>query len=1107
MTKVSTIRAVLLGGAAALAMTAAGQVAYADDDAEEAERIVVTGSRIARDPNLASPVPVQFVNSDDLLITGDFNITETINDIPALLASTTSEQSVFTTATDGQNTLNLRGLGTDRTLVLVNGRRHVSGVEGEQSVDVGSIPTGLIERVEVLTGGASAIYGADAVTGVVNFVLRDDYEGAQIDVSAGASWKGDAQQVRAFGLFGRNFANDRGNIVVNVEYSEDDGLRKEDRPFTAGYYTAADWSNPARRFQLNDIGGSTPNFANYYDFDNTGLFSRGLLIPSAANFIANYENAFGVTPVLTAAELALIDRAATAPPRLIAPYPTFSITSAGGVISPADFSLAPGFDLDGNGTDDCLDSFVGYNNSFDGAASFGAAGGCWNVLTANQVVPVEDGLIAGSFNHFGGSGILPDDRAHIIGVEDKIAVNVNSHYEFSPLFEAFVEAKIVEQEIYAESPYNTYWDLIYIDPSNPFIPSVLQPVADATGGLYITRDHNDLGFNRDTVERTTTRIVGGFRGEFANGWSYELAANRGEFELTSTDGQRPIIDRLLAATDVTTDVNGDPICRSELGGLDYPVAPFDIPMWDGGFFTFTPGEGDCVPFNPFGVGSPSEAAIDWITTSTHQEQEVTQTVYSASLLGDSEQLFSLPGGPIGFAVGLEYREETSEIQYDPLELGIVPIDGQTFDGTPVPAGSLLRDFARPASLVFDPAASFSNSSGEYDVFDYFGEVTLPLLADLPLVDSLSVDGAIRVADYSTIGKAETWKVGGTWAPVRDLSFRVTQSEAIRAPNIFELFSPDQGTTFRPVDPCDVNEIPTAENPALREANCVAYFQQIGLAASAYSTGGVYDFVDPLSARFFGVEGGNPNLDQETAETLTYGFVLQPRFIEGLSVSVDYWEVEITDAISAISDQDIVDLCVDSSSIDNDYCPLFTRNPDSASAQAGGLTFLRQTQVNFGKLDASGIDVDVRYAFDIGQNGFSLGVSGSTQDKLDRYFDPSDPTLVDPELGELFFPEWAGQANLGYERGPLALLWSTRFQGEQLLRGAEVESYLDVFGPSVLMDALYIHDLAGTYTVDDRLTLRAGVNNLTNEEPFITEQSWAAGSRGRYFFVGANLALQ
>jgi outer membrane receptor protein involved in Fe transport len=1105
MRNVSGLRAVLLGGAAAIAITAIGQVAFAEDE-ESAERIVVTGSRIARDPNLASPVPVQFVNSDDLLNTGDFNITETINDIPALLSSTTSEQSVFTTATDGQNTLNLRGLGTDRTLVLVNGRRHVSGVEGEQSVDVGSIPTGLIERVEVLTGGASAIYGADAVTGVVNFVLRDDYDGVEFDVSTGASWKGDAQQVRAFGLFGRNFAEGRGNVVLNVEYFEDDGLRKEDRPFTAGYYTAADWSNPARRFQLGDIGGSTPNFAEYYNFDNTGEFSRGLLIPSADNFIATYEDAFGVTPVLTAAELALIDRAATAPPRLIAPFPTFSITSAGGVVSPADFSLAPGFDLDGNGTDDCLDSFVGYNNSFDGASSFGLAGGCWNVLTADQVVPVEDGLIAANFNHFGGSGILPDDRAHSIGVEDKLAINVNAHYMFSPLVEAFVEAKVVEQKIFAESPYNTYWDLIYIDPSNPFIPTALQPVADSTGGLYITRDHNDLGVNRDVVERTTTRVVGGLRGEFANGWAYEVAVNRGEFDLRSTDGQVPIIDRLLAATDVTGDVNGDPICRSELGGLDYPLAPFDIPLWDGGFFTFTPGQGECVPFNPFGVGSPSEAAINWITTDTHQEQEITQTVYSASLLGDTGQFFSLPGGPIGFAVGLEYREETSEIQYDPLELGIVPINGQTFDGTPVPAGTSLRDVARPASLVFDPAASFSNASGDYDVFDYYGEISLPLLADLPLVRSLTIDGAIRVADYSTIGRAETWKVGGTWAPVDDISFRVTQSEAIRAPNIFELFSPDQGTTFRPVDPCDVNEIPTSANPALREANCVAYFQQIGLAASVYSTGGVYDYIDPLSARFFGVEGGNADLSQETAETLTYGFVLQPRFIQGLSVSVDYWEVDITDAISAISDQDIVDLCVDSSSIDNDYCPLFTRNPDSASAQAGGLTFLRQTQVNFGRLEATGIDFDIRYAFDIGENGFQLGLSGSSQDKLDRFFDPSDPSLVDPELGELFFPEWAGQANIGFERGPVALMWSTKYQGEQLLRGAEIENYLEVFGPSVRMDPVYIHDFAGTFAVDDRLTLRAGVNNLTNEEPFITEYSWPAGARGRYFFIGANLAL-
>jgi len=140
---------------------------------EALEEVVVTGSRIAIDPNLVGSTPVQFLNADDLKLAGEINLGEIIKDIPALLSSTTAENTQT-----GANALNLRGMGTGRTLTLVNGRRHVAGFRGSQAVDIGSIPRGLVERVEVTTGGASAVYGSDAVTGVVNFVLKDKFEGS-----------------------------------------------------------------------------------------------------------------------------------------------------------------------------------------------------------------------------------------------------------------------------------------------------------------------------------------------------------------------------------------------------------------------------------------------------------------------------------------------------------------------------------------------------------------------------------------------------------------------------------------------------------------------------------------------------------------------------------------------------------------------------------------------------------------------------------------------------------------------------------------------------------------------------------------------------------------
>ena len=232
-------------------------IAQSDDQIEE---VIVTGSRIARDSNLTGALPVQSVSAADIRASGEFSLSDVINDIPALLGSVTSEQSIDSGFSNGANVLNLRGLGAERTLVLVDGRRHVGGLQGASSVDIGSIPQALVERVEVLTGGASAVYGADAVTGVVNFILKDDYEGLEIDANYGLSHEGDGEQRALSVLFGRNFDNGRGNFTVSADVRQDDGLQVSDRRNGLAAGSSRDWVNPALRFQQGDIGSSTPNF-------------------------------------------------------------------------------------------------------------------------------------------------------------------------------------------------------------------------------------------------------------------------------------------------------------------------------------------------------------------------------------------------------------------------------------------------------------------------------------------------------------------------------------------------------------------------------------------------------------------------------------------------------------------------------------------------------------------------------------------------------------------------------------------------------------------------------------------------------------------------------
>ncbi len=1113
-----SLRAALIASSAAIALAVSAQQAVAQDEGAEEDEddydvVVVTGSRIARDPNLGGALPVQSIDAEQIRLSGEIDIADVINDIPALLTTTTSAGSVdgiFATSV-GQTVLQLRGLGPERTLTLVDGRRHVGGVAGSASVDVGSIPPALVERVEVLTGGASAIYGADAVTGVVNFILKDDFEGLDFDIQAGLSGEGDGESLDTTLTYGKNFDDGRGNFTVSANYSLREEILFGDRDFSRNNGIADDLPNPALRFQQGDITGSTPNFQQFFNLDN-GFFPTGFRIPSANSFVDDYIAAFGVAPNLTPEELALIARAENSPTRAIRRQPAFSISSNRGVILPANLT-DPGTDLDGNGVSDCLQSSVGYNSLFDFAQAFGFAGGCYVVNDDGSVRPYQDGQIAGLFNQFGGDGIQNNfNQDFLVPQDQRFSFNVTGRYDLTPEIRAFFEGKVVYQETEFGGPLNTFYDLLTVSTDNPFIPPELQGVADAAGGLFITRDPTDLGPNINKNERLTYRLVGGIEGTFDtdnfwDGWSYEISGNYGRFKRTLSDRNRVIQDRWFAAIDVTTDANGNPICRSDIDPTAPPTTPFGIPLFDPGFFTFNPGDGSCRPANILGgPNSISKEAVNFVTTTIENEFELEQMVFFGVLNGTLEEFFTLPGGgAVGFAAGAEYRREESTSTFDPLVRGVLPIDipDVTGDGTTSLAkGTLIRDVDAfgQNSLVFDPESIIQNAGGDFDVYEVFGEVSIPLLREIPFFHELTVDAATRYSDYSTVGKTVTWKAGGVWAPIPDIRFRGVYSKAVRAPNIDELFSPAQSATFRPVDPCEQDEIDAllgAGDPrgANRVANCAAD----GLPAG---------FTDPLSARFTGETVGNPDLQEETAFTYTAGAVIQPRFIDGLYLTADYWNIRIEDAISTVSAQDIVDNCYDTSpgGFPNQFCGLFTRNRDPNSAQFLGFNFLSQTELNFAALETAGIDFSARYEFEVGAHAFNVGVSGTYVFRLDEFFDPGDPTAVDPELGELQRPQWAGNLFAQWIYGPLSVNWQTQYQGEQGLRAVEIEAVDFTYGEAGIVDEIFIHDIAVSFAVNEQVELYGGINNLTNEEPFITEQAFPVNPLGRYFFIGASYRL-
>ena len=1096
---------------AASLLTIAGQSIAQEDVIEE---VVVTGSRIARDANLTGALPVQSLDADDITASGEFSLADVVNDVPALLSSITAEQSVDRAGRHGSNRLNLRGLGQNRTLVLVDGRRHVGGLQGSSAVDIGSIPQALVERVEVLTGGASAIYGADAVTGVVNFILRDDFEGLEVQAQTGLSEYGDAGQTALSVVFGKNFNNGRSNITFSAAVRQDQGLKVHERTDGLAAGSANDWTNPALRFQNGDIGSATPNFARYFNYDNTGLFHYGLKIPGRDEFIADYTAEFGETPDLTSAETALFERAASAPQRAALPFSNFTITSGYGYIIPGNPFTFTGFDpetpidLDRNGNPDCLDSFTGYNSSFS-AAGYGLVGGCWNVGADGSYRPIRDDLIASNFNGFGGDSFnaLQQPDGDVLLPDDKLSLNLLGRHDLTGTLTLFGEVKYVAQETEGEARPGSFWDLLFGAPDNPFLPDFIRGVANDTGGVAITID--PLLFDTAAqTQRATTRVVAGLEGELNNGWSYEVSANYGRYDEEVTLTGHVIVDRFLAATDAVTDpATGQPACRADVDpATPAQNTPFRIPDWSEGYFSYTPGSGQCVPLNIWaGLPGVTREAADWVTTTTLDELTIEQTVFSAHLIGDSADWFELPGGPVRFATGIEYREESSHARFDGWQRGVIP------SGSPFPEGTLISEVSDNGSLVFDPSIIVRNEQGKYDATDVFVEFSLPVLAFRPGFEEMTVDVAGRRSNYSTIGSTESWKANLVWVPVADFALRAGASRAVRAPNVTELFGPETGTTARPADPCDVAQINAIAQDNLSlarntQANCVADFQSFGL--DPFDADGNYAFADPLSARLSGIASGNPNLSEETADTVTYGFVFQPSFQPSFNLTLDYWDISIENAVQSVTPQDIVNSCYQGESLNDNFCPLFTRNTSASSAQFGGFNFIRLIDINFARLEADGIDASVGYNFGFGAHDFEVSVTGTKVNSLNNFTNPTNLNDVDVELGEILRPELAGNVLLRWTWGDVSVGWQSQYLGAMLLGGGrvEIDTAQTLFGDAVFLNGVWIHDLNARYDAGDNLTLYGGINNVTHTDPFISENAFPATPRGRMIFFGVTYGL-
>lgn len=1022
--------------------------------------IVVTGSRIRR-PNLESQVPVTSIGGEEFFQQGQNNIGDTLNELPQLRSTFGQQNAGRFLGTTGLNLLDLRGLGTNRTLVLVNGRRHVAAdiLSNAVSPDVNTIPNDLIERVDVVTGGNSAIYGSDAIAGVVNFILRRDFEGLQIRGNAGVSEEGFGGNQYVSVLAGMNFADGRGNITAHAEFAHQDRVFGSDVDFlrTNNAFLAVD-VDPAGLPQGSD---GFPDFVFFRDVRGASIFVNGL-IPIAQ---PNTTGRCGIGLAAT-----------NGPPG-----------NTGGLPYSCTFLFNPDGTL------------------FEQTGTRTGSGIIGSIVGGNGPTGREDTLLS----------VLP--------FQERMNFNILARYEFTPAIEAFLEAKFVRVDTQGQQSSPAFIQGGTLGDArerprldNPFLsPQARALIVDQTlasgqvntsisgrraltaadqtaiaNGSFrfvVARFLNDLGSRDEDSQRDTFRVVGGLRGTFNEDWSYEFSANYGRVEEDTTVLGNVLPQRLLLALDAARDpATGQIVCRSRFD----PAARVDYFGTPEGQAALAADVANCVPYNPFGAADNS-AARNYIVSDTTSRAYLEQLVFSGFVSGDTSQLFELPGGPVRFAVGAEYRREDAFYQADPIVE-----NGLTFYN---------------ALPTFDP--------DPFEVKEVFGEIQIPILADVPFFEELTLSAAGRVADYQgSTGTVYAYNAGLEWRPIQDVRFRANYGRAVRAPNYTETdaalsqnFAPGFG------DPCRPQNI--GAGTQFRAANCAA-------ALGALLNNPDFQSLANYSLEFF--SGSNPNLTEETSDSYTIGAIITPRFLPGFSLTIDYFDITVDDVIATLGAAAIVNNCYDQPTLDNPFCVQFQRNLTTGPGPNGevpGQVLQRNLiagPINFQSLKRRGIDFELAYRTDIGTDSrLNTRLIYTHQLQNSNFVNPADPTFENRLLSEIGDPQDEFRWDVDLSLGAFTFGYQMQYIGPQVT-GASYEAFFPLQDRAPQNSdsieireypAVVYHDLRFEWRVrgeggeaSNNLNFYVGVDNLTDQNPPLDLTGLGGGSgiypiRGRNYYAG------
>jgi outer membrane receptor protein involved in Fe transport len=1014
----------------------AQDVAPADAASDESDAIIVTGSRI-RSVNIESQAPVTVLNTSDLINSGSVSLGDQLNDLPSLRSTFSTANSTRAIGTTGLNLLDLRGLGVARTLVLQNSRRLVSSLEGENTPDVNTIPTDLLDRVEVVTGGTSAVYGSDAIAGVVNFILKDNFEGVAARAQAGISSKGDRATQFVSVTAGQNFAGDRGNVAINLEYVHNDQLTIPSRRFTRV-------RNQFQQVEFDPVGTNSDGQPDRLFFNNV----RSLILSQGGTFVPTINTANPLTFI-----------ARTNPDGSVVRVARVYRFGTNGSVAQADY-----------GTRDFR-----FGTNSDG--SFNAAGGN---------------------NTLGGDGETLRDYGQLQPRITRYSANALGHFDISDGFVPYFEAKYVRVDSLQESSptfgqggtargplsgatFAANSSGIPIRFDNPFLTAqaatFLRSITTAGDGFFrINRNNVDFGSRGEDGKRQTYRGVIGVKGDFNEDWNYDLSFNYGRVENRVLSLNNRIQQRFQLAVDATRNAAGNIVCRSQL------VTPALLPVVDANGrplpvnvarnAQLSSDIAACVPINVLGSGSPSQAALNYVNATTRFTGFQTQFDILGFVSGDLSQLFELPGGPVAFSIGGEYRRETSGSSF-----GSVVNSGLTFLNA-------IPDFNPPA----------------LNVKEVFGELSIPIARDLPFINELTIKAAGRYSDYNNrTGGVFAYNAGGVYSPIEGIRFRGNYSVAVRAPTPGDLFSAPTQNFANITDPCDVQQINSGS--ATRVANCAAAGVPVGfinLPARSQST-------ELLSS-------GNDQLIEERSRSYTGGVVLTPKFIPGLTISADYYRITIKNVIESVTAQNTVNLCYDAPTLTNSFCPNVLRDPATQLFQRPGVL---TKSFNFAKRIAEGVDVDVTYNFDIGKFGkLSNRFIGTYVKRRDNFPVITDATFRDRILTELGDPKYAFNFSTDYQIGDLTIGYQFRYLGKQYVN--LIEDIINIngappqnpdFSSPLFYKSVTYSDLRASIDIaDKRFQFYGGVDNIFDREPPLGLTGTGAGSGiydnvGRFFYVG------